>query len=71
MPSTPADTDKEFEVAPPVFMPSFDMQPGLLPTSRNVPVLPADSLRSDQFVPLKLEWESLDDPVSAAELETR
>ena len=52
-------------------MPSFDMQPGLLPTSRNVPVLPADSLRSDQFVPLKLEWESLDDPVSAAELETR
>ena len=26
-----------------------------------LPVLPADPLRSDEFVPLKLEWESLDD----------
>ena len=26
-----------------------------------LPVLPTDLLRSDEFVPLKLEWESLDD----------
>ena len=25
------------------------------------PVLPAELLRSDEFVPLKLKWESLDD----------
>ena len=27
----------------------------------DVPVLPSDALGSDEFVPLKLEWESLDD----------
>jgi hypothetical protein len=26
-----------------------------------LPVLPADTLQPDEFVPLKLEWESLDD----------
>jgi hypothetical protein len=26
-----------------------------------LPVLPAARLRSDEFVPLKLEWETLDD----------
>jgi hypothetical protein len=29
--------------------------------TRDEPVLPSDALRSDQFVPLKLEWESMDD----------
>ena len=47
------------------------MQQVLLPARKNVPVLPADALRSDQFVLLKVEWESLDDPVSATELEPR
>ena len=38
-----------------MFGPTFDMQPTLFAGSRDVPVLPADSLGSDQFVPLKLE----------------
>jgi hypothetical protein len=46
-------------------IPAFDTQPVVLPAnSRNIrmlPVLPANPLRSDEFVPLKLEWESLDD----------
>ena len=41
------------------------MQPAILPANsrdiRLLPVLPVDALRSDEFVPLKLEWESLDD----------
>ena len=35
----------------------FDMQPTLLPGSADLLVLPA----SDEFVPLNLEWDSLDD----------
>jgi hypothetical protein len=57
----PANAERELDFAPPVFIPTFDMQPTLLPGRRDVPVLPVDSLRSDQFVPLKLERESLDD----------
>jgi hypothetical protein len=66
VPSTqPASTDREFNL-PPLTMPrTFDMQPTVLPAnSRDVrmrPVLPADPLRSDEFVPLNLEWESLPD----------
>jgi hypothetical protein len=41
----------EFEPA------SFDMQPALLPASTDLLVLPA----SDEFVPLKLEWELRED----------
>jgi hypothetical protein len=29
--------------------------------SRDIPLLPADLLRSDEFAPFTLEWESLDD----------
>jgi hypothetical protein len=36
-------------------------QPTFLPGSRDIPLLPADLLRSDEFFPFKLEWESLDD----------
>jgi hypothetical protein len=61
----PPITDREFNL-PPLTMPrTFDMQPTVLPAnSRDVrmrPVLPADPLRSDEFVPLNLEWESLPD----------
>jgi hypothetical protein len=41
----------EFEPA------SFDMQATLLPASADRLLLPA----SDEFVPLNLEWDSLDD----------
>ena len=54
-------TERELDLTPPVMIPSLNVEPTLLPGSRNVPVLPADPLRFDQFVPLKLEWESLDD----------
>ena len=55
-----------------VLIPPFDTQPAvLLPNSRNIrmlPVLPADLLRPDEFVPLKLERESLDDQATAREI---
>ena len=61
LPGMPWKAEKELDFPPPVFGPTFDMQPTLFPGSRDVPVLPVDSLGSDQFVPLKLEWEALDD----------
>jgi hypothetical protein len=54
-------TERELDLTPPAMIPSLNVEPTLLPGSRNVPVLPADPLRFNQFVPLKLEWESLDD----------
>jgi hypothetical protein len=33
----------------------------VVPLNSVLPVLPSDALGSDQFVPLNLEWESLDD----------
>jgi len=55
-------TDRELDFAPPEFVPAFDAQPAVLrPNSRDIRRLPADRLRSDESVPLKLEWESLDD----------
>src|SRR5262245_17420341 len=44
--------------------PRFDMQPTLSPGSRVAPVLPVNSLHSAQFIPLELEWESLEDQFS-------
>ena len=64
VPSQPPNTERELDLAPPVVIPTFDTQPVVLPKSRDIrmrPVLPSDRLRSDEFVPLKLEWESLDD----------
>jgi hypothetical protein len=55
IPSTPSNTEKELEFAPPVFIPRFDVQSTLFPDSRDVPVLPVDLLRSDQFIQLRLE----------------
>ena len=65
VPTRSPNTEKELDFAPPVLIPAFDTQPAVLPANsraiRMLPVPPADLLRSDQFVPLKLEWESLDD----------
>ena len=63
-PSSP-NAEKELDFPPPVLIPPFHTQRTALPANsrdiRMLPVLPADLLRSDEFVPLKLEWESLDD----------
>ena len=65
VPTRPPITDRELDFAPAGFTPPFDTQPAVLPgNGRDIrirPVLPSDRLRSDEFVPLKLEWESLDD----------
>jgi len=64
VPSPPSNTGRELDFASPVLNATFDMRPTLRPRSKDIPVLPvlpANSLRSDEFVPLKLEWESLDD----------
>jgi hypothetical protein len=54
VPTRSPNTEKESDFAPPVLTPTF-------PAIRDIPLLPADLLRSDEFDPLKLEWESLDD----------
>ena len=65
VPTRPPITDRELDFAPPGLIPAFDTQPAVLRgNSRDIrmpPVLRADPLRSDEFVPLKLEWETLDD----------
>jgi hypothetical protein len=45
----------------PVFDPTLEMRPTILPGSRHVRVLPRHSLRSEEFVPLNLERDLLDD----------
>jgi hypothetical protein len=54
VPTRSPNTEKELDFAPPVLIPTF-------PASRDIPLLPADLLRSDEFAPFTLEWESLDD----------
>jgi hypothetical protein len=61
VPTRSPNTEKELDFAPPVFIPTFNGDPTFLPGSRGIPLLRADLLRSDDFVPFKLEWESLDD----------
>jgi len=61
VPTRSPNTEKELDFAPPVLIPTFNGDPTFLPKSRRIPLLPADLLRSDQFVPLNLERESLDD----------
>lgn len=56
VPSTPA-----VYAEPPMMVPTFNVEPTFLPGSRDVPMLPLDRAGSDQFVPLELEWESLED----------
>jgi hypothetical protein len=55
------NAERESNLAPPAVPRTFNAEPILLPRSRDIPLLPADLLRSDEFVPFKLEWESLDD----------
>ena len=57
VPGTPSTTERELDFAPPVLNATFDMQPTLRPRSRDIPVVSV----SDEFVPLNLEWESLED----------
>ena len=61
----PPITDRELDFARAGLTLPFDTQPAVLRGNsrdiRMLPVLPAARLRSDEFVPLKLEWESLDD----------
>jgi hypothetical protein len=55
-------TDRELDFAPSEFTPAFDTQPAILRgNSKGIRMLPADLPRSDEFVPLKLKLESLDD----------
>jgi hypothetical protein len=61
VPTRSPNTEKELDFAPRVLIPRFNGDPTFLPPSRDIPLPPADLLRSDEFVPLKLEWESLDD----------
>jgi hypothetical protein len=57
----PANAERQFNLAPPAMPRTFNAQRILLPRSSDVPMLPSDALGSDQFAPLKLEWQSLDD----------
>ena len=61
VPTRSPNTEKEWDFAPPVLIPTFDGDPTFLPGSRDIPLLPTDLLRSDEFVPFKPEWEGLDD----------
>jgi hypothetical protein len=61
IPRRPLDPQQKTNVAPSVIIPAFDIELTLVRASRNVPLQPAERLRSNEFVPLKLEWESLDD----------
>ena len=73
IPTRSPNTEKKLDFPPPVLIPTFDTQPAvLLPNSRNIrmPLQPADPLRSDE-IPLKLEWESLDDQPTAREIKVR
>ena len=59
VPTRPPITDRELDFVPAGFTLPFDTQPAVLPANsrdiRMLPVLPADLLRSDEFVPLKLK----------------
>jgi hypothetical protein len=61
VPTTPSITEEELDFAPAEFIPTFDMQPTLLPAGRNVRALSPDRFRSDQAIQLQLEWESVQD----------
>ena len=60
IPTTSRIVAEGFNFAPSVFAPPFDIRPILLPGTRRVPVL-AHSLRSDESVPLELEWDLVDE----------
>ena len=58
VPSTPpANAERELDLTPPVMIPTFNGNPTFLPASRDIPLLPVDLLRSDEFAPFNLERE--------------
>ena len=61
VPSTPPANERELNLAPPSMPRTFNAERILLPRSRHIPLLAADLLGSDEFVPLNLERELLDD----------
>jgi hypothetical protein len=65
VPTRSPNTEKELDFPPRVLIPPFDTERVVLPGNsrdiRMLPLLPADPLRSNEFVPLKLERQSLDD----------
>ena len=65
VPKRTPNPDRESDFAPRVLIPAFDTQQAVLPANsgdiRMLPLPPADLLRSNEFVPLKLQWESLAD----------
>jgi hypothetical protein len=61
VPTRSPNTEKELDFAPQLLIPTFNGDPTFLPASRNIPLLPANPFGSDEFVPLKLELESLGD----------
>jgi hypothetical protein len=61
VPTRSPNTEKELDFAPPVLIATFNGDPTFLPGSRDIPLLPAHPLRSDEFLPLNLEREGLDD----------
>ena len=52
---------RELKVAPWRFAPTFDVRPTLFSGIRHFPAVATRSLRSDESVPLNLEWESIDE----------
>jgi hypothetical protein len=62
VPTRSPNTEKELDFAPPVLIPTFNGDPTFLPGNRDIPLLPAGLLRSDEFLLLNLEREGLDDP---------
>jgi hypothetical protein len=61
VPTRSPNTEKELDFAPQLLIPTFNGDPTFLPASRDIPLLPANPFGSDEFVPLKLELESLGD----------
>jgi hypothetical protein len=61
IPNPLANAERELNLAPPAMPRTFNAERILLRRSRHIPLLPADLPRSNEFVPLKLEWESLED----------
>ena len=65
VPTKPLITDRELDFAPAGLTLPVNTRPAALRGNsrdiRMLPVRPANPPRSDEFVPLKLEWQSLDD----------
>ena len=61
VPATLPIIARRFDFVPPAFNPTLDIRRAVLPGSGHIGVLRAHSLRSNEFIPLNLERDSLDD----------